>query len=369
MMPYGRQSLDRSDIDAVVSVLKSDYLTTGPKVADFETRLAKLSGSRYAVALCNGTAALHAAYLALGIGPGDEVIVSPNTFVATTNMLLAVGAKPIFCDIRLDTYNIDETKIERLINKRTRAIVAVHFAGQPCEMNVIWRIAKKHKLLVIEDAAHALGAHYTKKPIGAGRSDVVTFSFHPVKSITTGEGGAVLTNDKGTFERLKVLRSQGVTKDEKGFNVMTTLGYNYRLTDLQAALGISQLKKLSRFVSTRWKLAARYHKMLAKQSNIILPKIAPNAESSWHLYVVRTVKAKDRLPLYQHLFKNGVGVNFHYPCVYAHPYYRKHGFKKTRCKNADTYAASTITLPLHPLLTERQQKTVVSLINDYFKKS
>lgn len=369
MIPYGRQLIDRSDIDAVVDVLKSDYLTTGPKVAEFETRLAKLSGSRYAVASSNGTTALHLAYLALGIGPGDEVIVSPNTFVATTNMLLVLGAKPVFCDIRLDTYNIDETKIERLINKRTRAIVAVHFAGQPCEMNFIWRIAKKYKLLVIEDAAHALGAHYIKKPIGAGKSDAVTFSFHPVKSITTGEGGAVLTNDKETYERLKILRSQGVTKDEKGFNIMTTLGYNYRLTDLQAALGISQLKKLSKFVSTRWKLAARYHKLLAKQSNIILPKITPSTESSWHLYVIRTIKNKDRLPLYKHLLKHGVGANFHYPCVYAHPYYRKHGFKKIHCKNADAYAASTITLPLHPLLTERQQKIVVKLINDYFAKS
>ncbi len=230
MIPYGRQQIDKKDMESVIGVLGSDFLTQGPKTKELEEKLARYCGSKYAVLVCNGTAALHLAYLAAGIKNGDEVITTPNTFAATSNMLLLLGAKPVFCDIRLDTYNIDESRIEKLINKRTKAIVPVHFAGHPCEMGAILKIAKKHKLIVIEDACHALGAEYKNKKIG-GLGDMTTFSFHPVKSITTGEGGAILTNNENYYHKLLELRSHGIHKDENGFNVMTCLGYNSRLTD------------------------------------------------------------------------------------------------------------------------------------------
>ena len=216
MIPYGHQSINKKDIEAVVKVLKSDWLTQGPNVLEFEKALAKYCGAKYAVAVNNGTAALHLAYLTAGLKKGDEVITSPNTFAATANMMMAVGAKPVFCDIHPDTYNIDESKIENLITKKTRAIVPIHFAGQPCKMDEINRIAKKHKLIIIEDACHALGAKYKGKKIGAcDFSDMAVFSFHPVKSIATGEGGVILTNDKKYYEKLILLRNHGIYKDKR----------------------------------------------------------------------------------------------------------------------------------------------------------
>src|SRR3990167_2153653 len=226
LIPYGRQTIDADDIRVVVKVLKSNWLTQGPTVKKFEESLAKYCGAKFAVAVSNGTTALHLAYLAAEIGADDEVITTPNTFVATTNMLIAVGAKPVFCDIRLDNYNIDEAKIEELITAKTKAIVPVHFAGYPCHMDKILSLAKKHNLLVIEDACHALGASYKNKKIG-GIGDMSVFSFHPVKSITTGEGGAILTNNYELYKKLTHLRTHGITKNDKGFNVMTALGYNY----------------------------------------------------------------------------------------------------------------------------------------------
>ena len=217
MIPYGHQSIDKKDVEAIVKVLKSDWLTQGPKVLEFEKALAKYCGAKYAVAANNGTSALHLSYLVAGLKPGDEVMTSPNTFAATTNMLIVLGVKPVFCDIRLDTYNIDENKIKKLVSKKTKAIVPVHFSGQPCQMDKIYKIAKKYKLLVIEDACHALGAKYRGIKIGGCRySDMAVFSFHPVKSITTGEGGAILTNNKKYYEKLKLLRNHGIHKDEKG---------------------------------------------------------------------------------------------------------------------------------------------------------
>lgn len=365
-IPYGHQNIDEHDINAVVTTLHSDWLTQGPKVLAFENSLKKVTGAEYAVAVTNGTVALHLAYLAAGLGKGDEVITSPNTFVATTNMLLAVGAKPVFCDIRKDTSNIDEAKIEQLITKRTRAIVPVHFAGNPPEMSKIYALAKKYKLLVIEDGAQALGASYGKNMIGSSGADMVTFSFHPVKSITTGEGGAMVTNNKKFYEKLLLLRSHGIQKDKKGFNVMTMLGYNYRLPDINAALGESQISRLADFIDARHRVVELYRKEFGDFDKIILPEATMGARSAWHLFVIRTKSARDRLPLYRHLQKCGIGVNFHYPAVYSHPYYRKNGFAKTKLLNMDAYHETAITIPLFQDLTKTQVKYVVASIKEYF---
>ncbi len=367
MIPYGKQCLDKSDIDAVVKALKSPFLTQGPKVLEFENALAKYCGSKYAIAVSNGTAALHLAYLVAGLKEGDEVITTPNTFVATSNMLLAVGVKPVFCDIRLDTYNIDETKIEGLITKKTKAIAPVHFAGGACEMDTILKIAKKYKLKVIEDGCHALGSVYKKKPIG-GIGDMTVMSFHAVKAITTGEGGAILTNSKKSYDRLLSLRSHGIHKDKKGFNVMTEMGYNYRITDIQCALGLSQLERLPYFVEKRRVIVKKYEKLIGGIKEIILPIESENVLSGWHVYVIRTVKEKDRFPLYNFLKEKGIGVNFHYPAVYSHPYYRKNGYAKTKLKNTDLYHKTAITLPIHPLLSDKDINFIAKTLKDFFKK-
>jgi len=369
MISYGRQFIDKNDIKEVIKALKSAWLTQGPKVEEFEAALAKYSGARYAVVCANGTAALHLAYLAAGLKKGDEVITTPNTFAATANMLLAVGAKPVFGDIRLDSYNLDETKIEKLVNKKTRAIVPVHLAGQPCEMAKISKIAKKHKLLVIEDACHALGAKYKGYKIGSCRySDLAVFSFHPVKSITTGEGGAVLTNSKKFYEKLISLRSHGIHKDKQGKNVMTELGYNFRLTDIQAALGLSQLKKLNNFIRARRNVVKWYNRELKGVKQIILPAELKGNLSSWHIYVIRMVKPADRDRLVKYLKNNGVAVNFHYPAVYSHPYYKKIGYGGLKLKNEEIYQKSCLTLPCFVNLTRGQVKTISDLIKKYFKK-
>ncbi len=368
MIPYGHQSISKSDIDEVVKVLKSDWLTQGPKVFEFEKALAKYCGVRYAVAVSHGTAALHLAYLTAGLKESDEVITTPNTFVATSNMLIAVGAKPVFCDIRLDNYNIDEAKIERLITKKTRAIVPVHFAGHPCEMEKIKKIAQRHKLLVIEDACHALGAKYKNSKVGNCKySDMAVFSFHPVKPITTGEGGAIATNNKNYYQKLLLLRSHGIKKDKRGFNVMKELGYNYRLTDMQSALGISQLKKLDKFIEQRHQVVGWYGQELKELDQIILPHETKNSYSGWHLYVIRTINEQDRLRLYKHLLKNNIGVNFHYPRVYCHPYYRQRGFGNARCAVAENYEQTAITLPLYPLLTRSNVIYIANTIKRFFK--
>lgn len=366
VIPYGRQVIDERDKQAVLRALSGHYLTQGPLVEEFEQALAKVAGARFAVAVSSGTAALHLAYLAAGLSRGDEVITTGNTFAATANMLLAVGARPIFCDIRLDTGNIDERQIPALITPRARAIVPVHFAGIPCEMDAIAALARKRGLLVIADACHALGATYKNRP-AAALGDLAVLSFHPVKTITTGEGGAVLTNDKKLAERLKLLRSHGIAKDENGFNVMTELGFNYRLTDIQSALGLSQLKKLPAFIRARATLATSYLKLFAGLPFRCL-HVPENATSAWHIFVVQTNEPGDRLPLYRHLKAKGIGVNFHYPPVYSHPYYRAHGFRETALPETEKYAARAITLPLHAALTDAEQRFIVSEVRRYFKK-
>ena len=366
MIPYGRQFIDKDDIKAVADVLRSDWLTQGPAVKSFEQALANYCGAKYAVVTSNGTTGLHLAYLAAGLKKGDEVITTPNTFVATSNMLFSVGARPVFCDIRPDTFNIDETKIESLILSKTKAIVPVHFAGHSCEMDTILKIARKHKLVVIEDACHAIGAKYKNKKIGS-LSDMTVFSFHPVKPITTGEGGAVLTNNKKYYERLLRFRSHGIHKDKDGFNVMLELGYNYRMTDMQAALGESQLKKLDRFIEKRHDVVSLYEKLLGEVDEVILPKELPKNYHGWHIYVILVKNQETKLPLYKYLLQNGVGVNFHYPAVYSHPYYRAHGYKNMQLKNMDLYHNSCITLPCHVGLTKNDVNKIARLVTDFFE--
>lgn len=359
-IPYGRQSIDEDDIQAVVDVLRSDYLTTGPKVVEFEQVVADYVGAKYAVAVSNGTAALHIACLAAGIKKGDEVITSPITFAASANCVLYCGGKPVFADIKADTYNIDPEDIERKITSKTKAIIPVHYTGQPCEMDAITQIAKKHNLLVIEDGAQAISAEYKKRRIGS-ISDMTTFSFHPVKPVTTGEGGMVTTNSEELYERLKLYRTHGITREEDSlqnndgpwYYEQLELGYNYRITDVQCALGISQMKKLNRFAEHRRKLANQYDKEFANNLNIITPYQHPDCLSSYHLYMIQ-VPAQIRKVVFEKLRGVGIGVNVHYIPVYKHPYYQSHGYEQVCCPNAEIFYAGAITLPLFANMTEEQ---------------
>lgn len=364
-IPYGRQSINEADIQAVVDVLKSDYVTTGPKVGEFERKVADYAGAKYAVAIANGTAALHAACYAAGIGEGDEVITTPITFAASSNCVLYCGARPVFADIRPDTYNIDPEDIKRKITSKTKAIIAVHYSGQPCEMDEIHQIAREHGLLVIEDAAHALGADYKGKKVGS-ISDMTTFSFHPVKHITTGEGGMITTNNEELYKKLVLFRTHGITRDETmmtgnegaWYYEQLELGYNYRITDIQCALGISQMDRLDEFVMKRRKLAGRYDKAFESVPDIITPKQAAGCHNSYHLYVVQ-VCGRDRKEVFDKLRASGIGVNVHYIPVYKHPYYQKHGYDKVCCENAEAFYNRAVSLPLYPDLTFEQQDYVI----------
>lgn len=365
MIPYGRQSISEEDIQAVVDVLKSDWLTQGPKIAEFEEALCKATNAQFAVACSNGTTALHLAFLAAGLKEGDEVITTPNTFVATSNMLLACGVKPVFCDIRLDTYNLDEGKVEALITPKTKAIVTVDFAGQSCDYTVLSEIAKKHGLLLIADAAHALGGEFEGKKIGE-LADMTLLSFHPVKSITTGEGGAIVTSNKDWADSMRRMRSHGVHKNEQGMNVMTVFGYNYRITDLQAALGTSQLKRLKSFNAHRREVVKWYAEELGTLEDIILPIEKENVKSAWHLYVIRVKDASKRQDLYEHLKKADIQANFHYPAVYNNPYYRNLGFKD-QLSNMDLYEETCLTLPCHQQLSREEVKFISDSIKSFFQ--
>lgn len=365
MIPYGRQQIDEEDIAAVTEVLRSDYITTGPKITEFEEAVAGYTGARHAVAVSNGTAALHAACFAAGIGEGDEVITSPLTFAASANCVLYCGGTPVFADVDERTYNIDPKDIERKISSRTKAIIPVHFAGQPCDMDEIHKIAEKHHLIVIEDGAHALGASYKGQAVG-GLSDMTAFSFHPVKPVTTGEGGVITTNDSALYQKLLLFRSHGITRDsdllthdEGGwYYEQQLLGYNYRMTDIQAALGVSQMKKLNQFVEKRRQLAERYHAAFSDNANIITPHQAESGMSGWHLYAVQVVE-HDRKEVFDKLREKGIGVNVHYIPVYRHPYYREHGYADVTCPKAELIYSRLVTLPLYPGLTFEEQDYVI----------
>lgn len=367
-IPYGRQWIDEDDIRAVVSVLQSDYLTTGPMVHEFEEAVCEYTGAKYAVAFANGTAALHGACFAAGIGEGDEVITTPITFAASANCVLYQGGTPVFADIDEHTYNIDPTDIERKLTSRTRAIIPVHYTGQPCDMARIHAIAKKHGLMVIEDAAHALGATYKGKLIGS-LSDMTILSFHPVKHITTGEGGMVLTNDKELYKRLVLFHTHGITREpelltrqEGGwYYEQLELGYNYRITDFQCALGITQLAKLPMFLEKRREIAAYYNHAFTGVPKLTIPYQSPDGDSAWHLYVIH-VPAEWRKRIYDGLRSAGIFVNVHYIPVYTHPYYRRHGYADTCCPNAEAFYAGAISLPMYPALTVQEQDYVIDMV-------
>ncbi len=368
MIPYGKQTIEQDDIQAVGDVLKSDFLTTGPKIAEFEQTVADYVGAKYAVAISNGTSALHAACFAAGIGPGDEVITTPLTFAASANCVLYCGGTPVFADVDPKTYNIDSEDIRRKITDRTKAIIAVHLAGQPCDMDAIHSLAREYGLIVIEDGAHALGSVYKGKRVGS-ISDMTTFSFHPVKPITTGEGGMIVTDNEDFYKKMFLFRSHGITRDDSmmtrndgpWFYQQFDLGYNYRITDIQCALGCSQMKKLDRFLARRKEIVARYNEAFADCDNIITPYQLSDTESGWHLYIVQ-VKNCDRRKVFENMREKGIGVNVHYIPVYMHPYYQEHGYENVHCANAEEIYSHIISLPLYPGLTSEQQDYVIDTL-------
>ena len=374
-IPYGRQDINEDDINAVVEVLKSDFLTTGPKVAEFEQKFAEYVGAKYAVAVSNGTAALHIACLSAGIKEGDVVITSPNTFAASANCALYCGATPVFVVIDPVTYNIDCKSIEQLITDKTKAIIPVHYTGQPCDMDEIHRIADKYNLLVIEDAAHAVGAEYKGKKIG-GLSDMTEFSFHPVKHITCGEGGIVTTNDEKLYEKLKLYRTHGITRnpdemsqyDGAWYYEQIGLGYNYRITDFQSALGMSQLKRIETFLKRRREIADKYNQAFQNMDGITIPKQLKDTNSAWHLYVIQVDKSIRR-QMFDFLRENNIGVNVHYIPVYTFPYYREHGYRDVKCEHAEALYESIISLPMYYGLKDEEQDYVIDKVKEFLSRS
>lgn len=377
-LPYAQQWVDEEDVGEVVKVLKSDFVTTGPKIEEFEKSFADYVGAKYAVSISNGTAALHAACFAAGINEGDEVITSPITFAASANCVLYQGGKPVFADINPKSYNIDIEAIERKITKKTKAIIPVDFTGQAVDIDGINEIAKKYGLVVIEDAAHSLGAEYKSKKIGS-LVDITTFSFHPVKHITTGEGGMITTNDDKLYNKLKLFRTHGITRDkemlhnkEEGpwFYEQLELGYNYRMTDIQAALGISQLNKINGFLKRRREIAKKYDEYLKNIDGIILPYQESFSKSAWHLYVIQLELEKfkvGRKEIFEALQAENIGVNVHYIPVYYHPYYKRLGYEKGLCPNAEKLYERIITLPLYPKMKDKDIEDVVNALDKVLK--
>ncbi len=368
MIPYGRQSLGDDDIAAVLDALRSPYLTQGPLVEQFEQTLADYCGARYAVAVSNGTAALHAAYAAAGLGQGDEFITSPMTFAATANAGLWQGATPVFVDVLPVTGNIDPSRIEAAITSKTKLIAPIDYTGRPVDLGTIMGIAKRRNLVVVEDAAQALGASYKGRKIGS-IADLTTLSFHPVKSITTGEGGAILTNNESYYRFLKKFVTHGMTKTElihpspgPWYMEMHLLGQNYRLTDIQSALGLVQMKKLDRFLEKRRAIVARYGEAFRGNAGFMTP--ASDAESAWHLYVIRLADAlvPRRSAIFQALRDAGIGVQVHHIPVHTHPYYRQHGFADVSYPISEDLYARSISLPLYPDLSKEDQSHVIDVV-------
>lgn len=394
-IPYGRQTIDKDDICEVVKVLESDWITQGPKVEDFEIALARYCRAKYAVVVSSGTAALQLACLAAGLKKSDEVITSPITFVATSNAILCTGARPVFADVEYDTANIDPDDIVRKINRKTKAILPIHIAGLPSDMPRIRALAQENNLLVIEDACHALGAEYKSgkrwfKIGSCSHSDMSVFSFHPVKSITTGEGGAITTNDRKLYDRLVILRNHGIVRDKAKFlNPYSLpigdsawyyesqfLSFNYRITDFQCALGISQLRKINSFIARRKEIAAMYRRVLSSVDEIELPVQTKNAMSSWHLFYIRLKNKNgaknmmsERNSLFSYLRENKIQVQLHYIPVYLHPFYRSLGYKKGLCRRAEDFFHRTISIPIFPALKNKDIKFIVNKIKKYFHNS
>lgn len=370
---YGHQYIDDDDINAVVEVLKSDYLTCGPKIKELEKKLCDLTGAKYAVAIANGTAALHVACLAAGFGEGDEVITTPITFAASANCVLYCGAKPVFADINSDTYNIDPEDIERKITDKTKAVIAVDFTGQAVEIARIKEICDKHNLLFIEDGAHSIGTKYNGKYVGCW-ADMTTFSFHPVKTITGGEGGAITTNSKELYEKLLLYRAHGITRDltkienkSEGswYYEQIELGYNYRMTDIQAALIISQLEKLDKFKERRKEIVKIYDGEFSDMPELFLQQEIEMSDTSRHLYIIKInqeLLTVCRRTIFEALRAENVYCNVHYIPIYFFPYYEKMGYKKGICKKAENLYDSIITLPLFYSMTDEDVYSVVAAV-------
>ncbi len=372
MIPYGRQSIGEEDIKAVVEVLRSDWLTTGPKVNEFEKVFADYVCAKEAVAVSSGTAALHAAVYALEIGPDDEVIVPAMTFAATANCVVFQGATPIFVDVDPDTLLISPDQVAANLTSRTTALIAVDYTGHPADYDTLRSIAKPHGIALVADASHSLGASYKNRPVGT-LADLSTFSFHPVKHITTAEGGMITTADSDLAQTMRAFRNHGITSDhhqreamDAWFYEMVALGYNYRLNDLQCALGISQLPKLSSWVSRRQAIARRYNEAFSKLSLVRPLAVKDNVSNSHHLFVVKIDFANlptDRATIFAKLRSEGIGVNVHYIPVHLHPFYqKKFGTGPGLCPVAEAAYEQILTLPMHPGLTDQEIDTVCDLI-------
>lgn len=367
---------------AVTKALVSPALTGGPEVTALEEKLCQVTGARYAVAVSNGTAALHLAAMAAGFGEGDEVIVSSITFAASANCVLYVGAKPVFADIRHTTYNIDPESVRKLITPRTKGIIAVDFTGQSVESEAIRRICKEHGLVFIEDAAHAIGTSYKGQPVGS-IADMTCFSFHPVKTVTSGEGGAITTNDEAIYRRLLRLRSHGITRnqddmvhptDARWYNEQVELGYNYRMTDIQAALLISQLDKLRRFSDRRREIVEKYNQAFAGMPQIQVQEEIAESDTTRHLYILRLNTEQlncDRRQFFDALWAENICCQVHYLPVYRHSYYEKLGYEEGLCPEAEAYYNTCMSLPLYYTLTDEDVEDVIKAVRkvaDYYKK-
>ncbi len=372
-LPYGRQSVDESDIQAVVDVLRSDWLTTGPKVGEFEEAFAVRVGAHHAVSFSSGTAALHAAAYASGLKTGDEAITTPMTFAATANCLLYQGATPVFADVNVDTLNLDPEQLARKFSSRTRAILPVDYAGHPADLTAILEMAREHHAVVIEDACHALGAEFNGRPVGS-IADMTVFSFHPVKHITTGEGGMVSTNNPQFAETLRRFRNHGISSDARQRQnsgqwhyEMVLLGFNYRLPDIVCALGIEQLKRLDENLARRRAIAASYTAAFREIHGLIPPAVRPEANPAWHLYPIRldlNLLTADRAQIFRALRAENIGVNVHYIPVHLHPYYRdRFGYKGGDFPVAEGAYAQLISLPMFHGMSDHDVDDVVSAVS------
>lgn len=370
---YGRQCIEQDDIDAVTETLKGALITCGPKVEALEARLCQVTGAKYAVVVANGTAALHLAALAAGFGEGDEVIVSSITFAASANCVLYCGARPVFADIRPDTYNIDPESVRSLITPRTKGIVAVDFTGQSVEHDALKEICREHGLIMIEDAAHAIGTRYKGQPVGS-IADMTCFSFHPVKTVTGGEGGAITTNDEGLYRRLMRVRTHGITRnmdemvhptDAKWYNEQVELGYNYRMTDFQAALLLSQLNKLPKFAARRREIVERYDREFLQMEELVVQREIPESDTTRHLYILRLNLDRlrcDRRQFFDALYAENTCPQVHYLPVYWHSYYEKLGYEKGLCPNAEKFYEEVMSIPLYYGLTDEDVDDVIRAV-------
>lgn len=371
---YGKQWIEQDDIDAVEATLRSDFLTCGPKVGEMEQALCAYTGAKYAVAVSNGTAALHIACMAAGVGPGDEVITTPITFAASANCALYCGATPVFADINPGTYNIDPKSIRERITEKTKAVVAVDFTGQVVELDEIREICDEHHLILIEDAAHSIGSKYNGQQVGS-LADITCMSFHPVKTVTGGEGGAVLTNDEKLYHKLMLARTHGITHDVSEMSDVSPegpwyyeeimLGYNYRITDFQAALIISQMKKLDKFVARRKEIVEAYNEAFAKIPEIIVQQEIPESDTCRHLYIIQLDLEKlncTRREFFDALAAENVQPQVHYIPVYWFPHYQKMGFEKGICPNAEKLYSRIMSIPLFPKMTDQDVDDVICAV-------